>query len=68
MPRHNVYFNLPSRQLENSDLIIEVFTEDEKFGTITISKGAIEWFPRKFKKPFRLSWEQFDKAIRRYSE
>lgn len=66
MPKHNVRIKLPIRELGNSDIVIEVFSDDEKFGTITISKGAFEWYPAKAKNPFKLDWEYFDKAIKQY--
>lgn len=66
MPKHNVYFNLPKRELGKTDLVFEVFSDDEKFGTITISKGALEWYPSNAKKPLRMDWESFDRAIKRY--
>lgn len=66
MATHNVFFNLPRRELGNSDVIIEVFTEEEKFGTVTISKGAIEWYPANAKNPYKLNWTRFDRAIKAY--
>ena len=66
MPKHNVYFNLPKRELGKTDMVFEVFSDGEKFGTITISKGAFEWYPSNAKKPFRLDWPLFDKAIKAY--
>jgi len=54
MPKHNVFVNLPKRELGKTDVIFEVFSDQEKFGTITISKGALEWWPGNAKKPFRM--------------
>jgi hypothetical protein len=65
MPVHNVYLKLPSREIGHTDVIVEVFEDDIKFGTITISKGAIEWYPANAKKPYKLEWEQFDKMIKK---
>ena len=42
------------------------FSDLEKFGTITISKGALEWWPSNAKKPFRMDWTRFDRAIREH--
>lgn len=64
MAIHNVYFNLPARELGNTDIIIEVFSDDEKFGTITISKGALQWWPANAKKPYNMEWERFDRVIK----
>lgn len=66
MAKHNVFFNLPKRELGKSDLVFEVFSDNEKFGTITISKGALEWWPGNAKKPYRLGWQRFDLAIREH--
>jgi hypothetical protein len=64
MATHHVFFNLPPRELGNSDIVIEVFSDDEKFGTVTISKGALEWYPANAKNPYTLSWPRFDRAIK----
>jgi len=66
MPKHNVYVNLPKRELGKTDVVFEVFSDLEKFGTITISKGALEWWPGNAKKPYRMDWTRFDRAIREH--
>ena len=66
MAKHNVYFSLPKRELSNSDIIIEVYSVEEKFGTLTVSKGALEWYPSNAKNPYKLDWEYFDKVITSY--
>jgi len=66
MPKHNVFFNLPRRELGKTDVVFEIFSDLEKFGTITISKGALEWWPSNAKKPFRMDWTRFDRAIREH--
>ena len=65
MPVHNVYLNLPSREIGNTDVVVSIFSDEEKFGTITISKGAIEWYPANAKKPYKMDWDQFDKIIKK---
>ena len=66
MAIHNVFFNLPPRELGKSDIIIEVYRDEEKFGTITVSKGALEWYPANAKKPYHLEWDRFDRVIKSY--
>jgi hypothetical protein len=66
MPKHNVYFSMPKRELGKTDIIIEVFGDDDRMGKITISKGAIEWYPANAKKPYKMEWSQFDRAIKTY--
>lgn len=64
MARHNVYLNVPSRELGKVDVIFDVFTNNKKTGTLTISKGAIEWYPSKAKYPYRLGWKKFDERMK----
>ncbi len=66
MAKHNVYLNLPKRELGKADAIFDIITNGRKAGTITISKGAIEWYPANAKKPFKMGWKRFDRAIREY--
>jgi hypothetical protein len=66
MPKHNVFVNLPKREIGKTDVVFEVFSDLEKFGTITISKGALEWWPSNAKKPYRMDWTRFDRAIREH--
>lgn len=66
MSKHNVYINLPWRELGNSDVQLEVRQDGEKFGTITISKGAIEWYTKNARSPMKVGWYHFDKMMRDY--
>jgi sorbitol-specific phosphotransferase system component IIA len=65
MAKHNVYFNLPDLELGKVDVIFDVYTNNRKTGTITISKGSIEWYPKKAKHPYRLTWKQFDTVMKK---
>ncbi len=64
MAKHNVYVTLPNAELMNADAVISVFQDEKKFGTITISKGSIEWYPSNAKQPYKMSWTKFDKMIK----
>lgn len=64
MAKHNVYVDLPWRELGKTDLKIRIYENDELLGTITISKGAIEWYPKNAKKPYKMRWSRFDRIIR----
>ncbi len=64
MAKHNVYVTLPNAELGNSDAVIDVYQNGKKFGSITISKGSIEWYPNSAKQPYSLSWSQFDKMMK----
>jgi hypothetical protein len=64
MATHNVFFKMPRRELGNSDILIEIHSGEEMFGTVTISKGALEWYPANAKNPYKLSWIRFDRVIK----
>ena len=68
MAKHNVYVSLPFHELGKADAIFNIYSNNRKAGTITVSKGAIEWYPTNAKKPYKLTWKQFDKAIKEFSE
>ncbi len=63
MARHNVYFELPERELGKVDAKFSIYENEDKLGEITISKGAIEYYPASKQKPIKLSWSRFDKLM-----
>lgn len=63
MPRHNVFFELPSRELGKVDARFSIYQNGEKLGEITISKGAIEYYPANKQKPIKLYWSQFHRLM-----
>ena len=42
---HKVIFNLPKRELGREDIEFVVEQDGKRFGTLLVSKGAIEWRP-----------------------
>ena len=66
MAKHSLKLNLPSTEIANSDVIIDVFQDGKKHGTLKISKGAIDWHPKNANSPISLNWTQFDKIIKNY--
>ena len=68
MATHNVYATLPNAQLRNKDAFFKIYRNGKKLGTITISKGSIEWYPANAKQPYTMRWLQFDKMIKKYFE
>ena len=69
MAEHKIsaYFNQPI-DVVNSDLEIVVKRNNKTFGTLTISKGSIDWRPTKKriggKNEVQLSWAKFDRRMR----
>jgi hypothetical protein len=64
MARHNVYFELPTRELGKVDAKFSIYENDEKLGEITISKSSIEYRPANKQYRVRLFWGQFDRFVK----
>lgn len=65
MPTHDVYVTLPNALMGKKDAFFDIYKDGKKLGTITISKGSIEWYPKNTKKQvYSLSWSAFDKMMR----
>ncbi len=64
MPTHDVYATLPHALMGKKDAFFEIYQDGKKFGTITISKGSIEWYPKNKRKPLQLSWTDFDRMFK----
>lgn len=63
MAIHKVKISLPEAELGKKDALFEIFQNNKKLGTITISKGAIEWYRANAKSPIKLSWSQFNRLM-----
>ena len=46
MPEHVVRVSQPTRELVNSDVTFEIYSDAQKLGTLLVSKGTVDWFPR----------------------
>ncbi len=68
MAKHNVYLDLPLREVNKVDAHFHIFRDDAKMGRITVSKGGIEYFPSNSKKPIRIGWIQFDKMVKDWNK
>ena len=66
---HKVIFNLPRRELGREDIEVIVTLTDKdgdgkRFGTLLVSKGAIEWRPTNKVYRRKLNWARFDQLMR----
>jgi hypothetical protein len=64
--KHDVKFTIPYRQLGKSDVVFEVWGDDEKLGRLEISKGSLVWFPRNNTYGHKMSWSQLDSVMQDY--
>jgi hypothetical protein len=68
MAKHNVFFQLPTRELDGTDANFYIYKDDEKLGQITISKGSLEYYPARRKKPISITWSDFDELMRKFEK
>lgn len=61
---HKVTFNLPKRELGREDIVFVVEKNERRFGTLLISKGAVEWRPTNKQYRRKISWDKFDQLMR----
>lgn len=66
MAKHNVYLNLPTREIGKVDAHFYIYKNDEKLGQITISKGGLGYYPYKKKTPITLNWTQLDQLLKEF--
>lgn len=65
MAEHKVQIcQLPNVEIVNTDLVIAVDADGVRFGTLTISRGGLGWWPENGKKERPISWEEFDRMVR----
>jgi hypothetical protein len=65
MAEHKVQVSqLPEVEIVNKDLRVSVFSNDEKLGELTISRGGLGWYPRGPSDERHFSWEQFARYVR----
>jgi hypothetical protein len=66
MPRHDVRFTIPERQVGNADIQFTVYSNEERLGVLKISKGALVWHPANKKTECVLGWDMFDRLAREH--
>jgi hypothetical protein len=72
MPKHTITCEVQPVEVVNSDVIIKVRQDAVLFGTLTLSRGSIDWRPGKKwrgkKNEIQLTWTQFNRAMNDYKE
>lgn len=67
MAKHNVFLDLPKREINKVDAHFYIHKDGEKLGQITVSKGGLDYYPANSKKPIKIGWTQFDKMIKEWN-
>jgi hypothetical protein len=62
--KHSISVKLPKPiAIRNSDVSVVIQKNGVRFGTITISKGSIDWRPKNAKLGRKMLWSEFAKII-----
>jgi hypothetical protein len=64
VPEHEIEISIPANTILNADVVFEVRSDGEKLGELRVSRGTIDWVPRRHQRLASLTWEQFDKLMR----
>jgi hypothetical protein len=62
---HSVKFTISRRELLHSPIRFDVWQDDQKVGTLRISKGGVSWLRRSGQKTYECDWEYFDQLMQR---
>jgi hypothetical protein len=63
MAKHDVWFDIPVRRLGKTDLNFYIEIDGETFGQLSISNGAVVWFPKGSKNGRKMSWRRFGEMM-----
>jgi len=64
LAQHKILTRVPSHEIVNSDLVVEVRADDERLGELLVSRGTIDWRPARSQYVYKLAWDQFDRLMR----
>jgi len=65
MAKHDVYFQVPSAEIKNKDVVIKIWRDGAVHGDVKISRGGIEWRPKgKSKNSIHIGWARFDDLMK----
>lgn len=64
--RHEVTFNLPTRDLGKSDVHFWVKVDGSMLGKLEISKGGLVWYPKDKTYGHKITWSKFDGEMKKY--
>jgi len=69
MPRHQVMFSIPEKELLRAGIEVEVWGGAKrrlrKLGRLKIRKGSLQWFPGKQARGHKVTWEGLARFARR---
>jgi hypothetical protein len=61
---HKVYFYVPEKEVENTNLIFSISENRRKIGELHVSRRGVDWWPRAVKKnKIKFSWKRFTEVL-----
>lgn len=64
MPQYGVKMTkIPQLEIGKSDVIFHIVRDDEKLGSLRVSKGNIVWTPANMQYSYWLNWNDFNKIV-----
>jgi len=60
VPVHRVELELPATDIQNTDVVVNVWSDDELLGELRVSRGSIDWRPGRRQYTWSMEWERFD--------
>jgi len=66
MAEHRILTRVPSHEVVNADLVIEVRQDGELLGELLVSRGSVDWRPRAHRQVFEVEWQAFDALMREH--
>lgn len=67
MAEHRIQIHqMPEVEIVNKDLVLAIYSDESKFGEITISRGGVGWVPSGPSNERHFTWEQFARCVREW--
>jgi hypothetical protein len=64
MPVHRVELALPTTDIQNTDVTVSIWSDDELLGEMRVSRGSVDWRPGHHQFAWSMEWERFDEVMR----
>lgn len=68
MSKQNVFFELPQKKLNKTDVLFYIYKNEGKLGQMTVSRGGLNYYPSNSKSPINITWSQFDKMVKDWKD
>ncbi|HWW54239.1 MAG TPA: hypothetical protein VNY84_10745 [Acidimicrobiales bacterium] len=64
MAVHRVELALPTTDIQNTDVTVSIWSDDELLGEMRVSRGSVDWRPGHHQSAWSMEWERFDEVMR----